>query len=341
MTNKEKILVTGGAGFIGSNFIRYLLKNDPKVNLINYDALTYAGNLENISDLLNNKRHIFIKGDIRDKLALETLFKENNISGVINFAAESHVDRSLENPEDFISTNIIGTINLLQNAKKYGINRFLQISTDEVYGSLTEDAPPFTENSPIQPNSPYSASKAAADHFVRAYNHSYGLNTIITRCSNNYGPYQFPEKMIPLCINNAFNNKKIPVYGDGMQIRDWLYVEDHCEAIWLAFKEGKTGEIYNIGGNCQIRNIELVKIILRECGKDESLISFVKDRPGHDKRYAMDFSKIKNELGWSPKYNFDEAIKKTIKWYSEHKNWLNNLVSGAYMEYYEKMYKNR
>lgn len=341
MSKKGKIFISGGAGFIGSNFVRFVLQREAETEIINYDALTYAGNLENLSMFKKDDRHIFIHGDIRDKSKLEEVFKKYEIKGIINFAAESHVDRSLESPDDFLTTNVSGTLNLLQMARKYNIARFLQVSTDEVYGSLSEDEPSFTENSQVKPNSPYSASKAAADHFVRAYHHSYGMNTIITRCSNNYGPYQFPEKMIPLCINNAFNDKKIPVYGDGMQIRDWLHVEDHCRALLLIFQKGKSGNIYNIGGNCQIRNIDLVKMILDVCGKDDSLISFVKDRPGHDRRYAINFSKLKNELGWEPRYKLKKGISETVKWYSKNRKWLDDIVSGVYKNYYEKMYSNR
>jgi dTDP-glucose 4,6-dehydratase len=337
----KRILVTGGAGFIGANFVKFLLKEETDVFIVNYDAMTYAGNLESISDVLTDDRHVFVHGDIRDSVKIDETIKSHRLEAIINFAAESHVDRSIEGPEAFIDTNVNGTLKLLISSQKIGLKRFLQVSTDEVYGSLLPDEEAFREDTQIKPNSPYSASKAAADHLVRAYHHTFGLDSITTRCSNNYGPYQFPEKMIPLCINNAFNNKKIPVYGDGMQIRDWLYVEDHCRAIWLAFKNGKTGETYNIGGGNQMTNIELVKIILKECGKDESLIDFVKDRPGHDRRYAIDFSKIKRELAWSPLCNFDAGIRKTVKWYCENRKWLDNLTSGEYKKYYEKMYSGR
>ena len=303
--------------------------------------MTYAGNLESISDALTDDRHVFVHGDIRDSVKIAETIKSHHLEGIINFAAESHVDRSIEGPEAFIDTNVNGTLKLLISAQKIGLKRFLQVSTDEVYGSLLPNEEAFREDTQIKPNSPYSASKAAADHLVRAYHHTFGLDSITTRCSNNYGPYQFPEKMIPLCINNAFNNKKIPIYGDGMQIRDWLYVEDHCRAIWLAFKNGKSGETYNIGGGNQMTNIELVKIILKECGKDESLIDFVKDRPGHDRRYAIDFSKIKRELAWVPLCNFDAGIRKTVKWYCENRKWLDNVASGEYKKYYEKMYSGR
>ncbi|HPN83719.1 MAG TPA: dTDP-glucose 4,6-dehydratase [Victivallales bacterium] len=337
----KNILVTGGAGFIGANFVKYLLRKQRDILVVNYDALTYAGNLESLSDLLEEKRHIFIHGDIRDQSKIEKTLVENQIEGVINFAAESHVDRSIDNPGEFIQTNVVGTLNLLATARKLGIKRFLQISTDEVYGSLSSEEAAFTEDTQIRPNSPYSASKASADHLVRAYHHTFGMDTLITRCSNNYGPLQFPEKMIPLCINNAFCGKKIPVYGDGMQIRDWLYVEDHCEAIWKVFLKGKSGEVYNIGGDNQMTNIDLVRTILKTCGRDDSLISFVKDRPGHDRRYAINFSKIKKELDWKPKHDFASGIVSTVKWYSENREWLDHLTSGEYKSYYEKMYSGR
>lgn len=334
----KNILVTGGAGFIGSNFIRYML-SEHDYNIINLDLLTYAGNLENLQGLERNKRYTFIKGDIRDRKEIEKIFKTYKIDTVVNFAAESHVDRSIEEPELFITTNILGTQILLDIAKQYWKvipnnkyskefrdgTRFLQVSTDEVYGTLGEGGL-FTEGTPLAPNSPYSASKASADMMVRAYYETYGMPVSITRCSNNYGPYQFPEKLIPLMINNCLNNYPLPVYGDGMQVRDWLHVEDHCRAIDVVLHKGKIGEVYNIGGNNEKANIEIVKLIIKSLGKEESLIQYVADRPGHDRRYAIDNSKIIKELGWAPKYTFDEGIKETIEWYLQNKEWLKKIV---------------
>lgn len=334
----KNILVTGGAGFIGSNFIRYML-SEHDYNIINLDLLTYAGNLENLQGLEHNKRYTFIKGDIRDRKEIEKIFKTYKIDTVVNFAAESHVDRSIEEPELFITTNILGTQILLDIAKQYWKvipnnkyskefrdgTRFLQVSTDEVYGTLGEGGL-FTEGTPLAPNSPYSASKASADMMVRAYYETYGMPVSITRCSNNYGPYQFPEKLIPLMINNCLNNYPLPVYGDGMQVRDWLHVEDHCRAIDVVLHKGKIGEVYNIGGNNEKANIEIVKLIIKSLGKEESLIQYVADRPGHDRRYAIDNSKITKELGWAPKYTFDEGIKETIEWYLQNKEWLKKIV---------------
>ena len=334
----KNILVTGGAGFIGSNFIRYML-SEHDYNIINLDLLTYAGNLENLQGLEHNKRYTFIKGDIRDRKEIEKIFKTYKIDTVVNFAAESHVDRSIEEPELFITTNILGTQILLDIAKQYWKvipnnkyskefrdgTRFLQVSTDEVYGTLGEGGL-FTEGTPLAPNSPYSASKASADMMVRAYYETYGMPVSITRCSNNYGPYQFPEKLIPLMINNCLNNYPLPVYGDGMQVRDWLHVEDHCRAIDVVLHKGKIGEVYNIGGNNEKANIEIVKLIIKSLGKEESLIQYVAERPGHDRRYAIDNSKITKELGWAPKYTFDEGIKETIEWYLQNKEWLKKIV---------------
>lgn len=334
----KNILVTGGAGFIGSNFIRYML-SEHDYNIINLDLLTYAGNLENLQGLERNKRYTFIKGDIRDRKEIEKIFKTYKIDTVVNFAAESHVDRSIEEPELFITTNILGTQILLDIAKQYWKvipnnkyskefrdgTRFLQVSTDEVYGTLGERGL-FTERTPLAPNSPYSASKASADMMVRAYYETYGMPVSITRCSNNYGPYQFPEKLIPLMINNCLNNYPLPIYGDGMQVRDWLHVEDHCRAIDVVLHKGKIGEVYNIGGNNEKANIEIVKLIIKSLGKEESLIQYVADRPGHDRRYAIDNSKITKELGWAPKYTFDEGIKETIEWYLQNKEWLKKIV---------------
>lgn len=347
----KNILVTGGAGFIGSNFIKYVLEKN-EYNIINLDLLTYAGNLENLKDISNPDKYTFIKGDICDKDLVQSIFEKYDIDTVVNFAAESHVDRSIENPEIFLQTNVYGTVNLLENAKKYwkidkenkysteykqGV-KYLQVSTDEVYGALGKTGM-FTEDTNIQPNSPYSASKASADLFVRAYHNTFGLPTNITRCSNNYGPYQFPEKLIPLMINNCIENKSLPVYGDGMQIRDWLHVKDHCTAIFTVLQKGKIGEVYNIGGNNEKANIEIVKLIINALGKSEDLITYVKDRPGHDRRYAIDNSKITNKLGWSPSYTFEQGIKETVQWFIDNQEWMKNIVSGDYMKYYDNMYK--
>lgn len=346
----KNILVTGGAGFIGSNFIKYVLEKN-EYNVINLDLLTYAGNLENLKDISNPDKYTFIKGDICDKDLVQSIFEKYDIDTVVNFAAESHVDRSIENPEIFLQTNVYGTVNLLENAKKYwkidkenkysteykqGV-KYLQVSTDEVYGALGKTGM-FTEDTNIQPNSPYSASKASADLFVRAYHNTFGLPTNITRCSNNYGPYQFPEKLIPLMINNCIENKSLPVYGDGMQIRDWLHVKDHCTAIFTVLQKGKIGEVYNIGGNNEKANIEIVKLIINALGKSENLITYVKDRPGHDRRYAIDNSKITNKLGWTPSYTFEQGIKETVQWFIDNQEWMKNIVSGDYMKYYDNMY---
>lgn len=336
--NIKTILVTGGYGFIGSNFVRYMLRNyDYKV--INVDKLTYAGNLENLSDVSDHPKYEFVRGDVADKALIEGLASKG-IDAVINFAAESHVDRSIEDPRVFIETNVLGTQVLLEAARKYGILRFIQISTDEVYGSLGP-AGSFTETSPLTPNSPYSASKTAADLLVRAYYKTYGLASIITRCSNNYGPYQFPEKLIPLMISNALEGKPLPVYGDGMNVRDWIHVEDHCRAIDLIMQRGREGEVYNIGANNEVPNIEIVKIILNRLNKPKSLIKFVEDRPGHDRRYAIDSTKLRNELGWDITYSFEEAMDLTIRWYVEHQDWWKKIKSGEYLSYYERMYGHR
>jgi len=350
----KKILVTGGAGFIGSNFVQYMLDQYEDILLVNLDALTYAGNLDNLTAVQNDPRYVFVKGDIRDRALIEQLFITYGFDTVVNFAAESHVDRSITEPEIFLTTNIIGTQTLLDVAKKNwktdpddkysrefkeGV-KFLQVSTDEVYGALGPTGM-FTETTPLSPNSPYSASKTGADLIVRAYHETYGMPVNITRCSNNYGPYQFPEKLIPLMINNCRNDKALPVYGDGMQIRDWLYVEDHCSAIRTVLEKGKIGEVYNVGGNNEKANIEIVKLIIKKLGKTEDLITYVKDRPGHDRRYAIDNTKITTQLGWSPKYVFEEGMEKTINWYLENLDWMERITSGEYQNYYEKMYGNR
>jgi dTDP-glucose 4,6-dehydratase len=335
----KRILVTGGAGFIGSNFVLYMLKNYPDYEIINIDSLTYAGNLENLKSVENNPNYRFVKGSIIDNQLVNSLAADE-LEGTINFAAESHVDRSIEDPGIFVETNIKGTQVLLDAAKKYEVKRYLQVSTDEVYGSLGPTGY-FMENTPLAPNSPYSASKTGADLLVRAYNETFGLNTVITRCSNNYGPFQFPEKLIPLIISNALEDKALPVYGDGLNIRDWLHVEDHCAAIALAFFKGQSGEIYNVGGNNERTNIQIIKTILGLLGKPESLITYVKDRLGHDRRYAIDATKITQELGWSPKYTFETGIKETVEWYCNNREWWEKIKSGQYRGYYEKMYANR
>lgn len=336
----RNILVTGGAGFIGVNFVKMLVNNTHfDVKIINYDALTYAGNLESLKDCLKNPNHVFVHGDIQDESLIAKTIQGYNIDGIINFAAESHVDRSITDPDIFVKTNVLGTLNLLRNAVKFNIKRFLQVSTDEVYGSLGKEGK-FTESTNLSPNSPYSASKASADHFVRAYNHTFKLNTVVTRCSNNYGPYQFPEKMIPLCINNILTNKNLPVYGDGLQVRDWLFVKDHCTAIWEVFNHGGSGEVYNIGGCNEKTNLELVKTLLRILKKPESLITFVKDRPGHDRRYSIGNTKIMSQLNWKPSVTFEQGIELTVKWYLDNKNWLESVTSGHYQKYYSAMYGN-
>ena len=335
-----KLLITGGAGFIGSNFVLYVLETVADVRVVNLDSLTYCGNLENLAAVENDSRHKFVKIDIRDRQAVAEQVAAEKPHAVINFAAESHVDRSIENPEVFAETNVLGTLSLLEAARKAGTEVYLQISTDEVYGSLGKSGA-FSENSPIQPNSPYAASKAAADQFVRAYYHTYGMDTRITRCSNNYGPFQFPEKLIPLMITNAMEDRALPVYGDGLNVRDWIYVIDHCRAIMAALVKGRAGEVYNIGGVHELSNIEVVRTIVRAVGADESLIKYVADRPGHDLRYAIDSSKARRVLGWEPEVTFEEGIGRTLAWYRDNSNWWERIKSGEYREYYEKMYGNR
>jgi dTDP-glucose 4,6-dehydratase len=334
-----KILVTGGAGFIGSNFLRYMLEQHHDYKIVNLDNLTYAGNLENLKDLKDNTRYTFVKGDIANTKTVAEVMA-GGIDAVVNFAAESHVDRSIEEPGIFVKTNVLGTQVLLDAARKYKVNKFLQVSTDEVYGTLGPEGL-FSEKSPLQPNSPYSASKTGADLLVRAYHKTFGLNVNITRCSNNYGPYQFPEKLIPLIITNALENKDIPVYGDGMQIRDWLHVSDHCSAIDLVLHNGADGEVYNIGGNNERTNLYIVKTVLKELGKPDSLIKHVTDRLGHDRRYAIDATKIRAELGWAPYHTFETGIKETISWYLNNREWWARVKSGEYQQYYQKMYGNR
>jgi len=333
-----KILITGGAGFIGSNFVRYMLDTHPDYELLNLDSLTYCGNLENLRGVEENPSYTFIKGDITDKDLVFDVVED--VDYIVNFAAESHVDRSIEDPAIFVKSNVMGTQVLLDAALNLGVEKYIQISTDEVYGTLGEEGY-FTETTPLAPNSPYSASKAAADLMVRAYNETFKLPINITRCSNNYGPYQFPEKLIPLMISNALDDKALPVYGDGLHVRDWLHVHDHCTAIDLVLHQGRDGGVYNIGGNNEKQNIELVKLILKILDKPESLITSVEDRKGHDRRYAIDSSKIQKELGWKPKYTFETGITETIQWYLDHQDWLETVKSGEYQNYDEKMYGGR
>ncbi|WP_281890063.1 dTDP-glucose 4,6-dehydratase [Paenibacillus sp. YYML68] len=322
------IIVTGGAGFIGSNFIMYMLSKYNDYKIINVDALTYAGNLDNLRSLQDHPNYRFVQADIADSEAVNNLFNDKT-DVVINFAAESHVDRSIQDPQIFVKTNVLGTQVLLDAAKAHGVRKFIQVSTDEVYGSLG-DTGLFTELTPLAPNSPYSASKAGGDLLVRAYHETFGMNVNITRCSNNYGPYQFPEKLIPLMISNALNDQSLPIYGDGLNVRDWLYVEDHCSAIDLVLHKGVSGEVYNIGGNNERTNIDIVKTILRELNKPESLIQYVADRLGHDRRYGIDATKIRSELGWSPRHDFESGIKLTVKWYLENKSWWERILNGQY-----------
>ena len=337
------IIVTGGAGFIGSNFIFHMLNKYPDYRIICLDCLTYAGNLSTLEPVMSNPNFRFVKESITDREAVYKLFEEEHPDMVVNFAAESHVDRSIENPEVFLTTNILGTQVLMDACRKYGIQRYHQVSTDEVYGDLPLDRPDlfFTEETPIHTSSPYSSSKAGADLLVLAYHRTYGLPVTIPRCSNNYGPYHFPEKLIPLMIANALNDKPLPVYGEGLNVRDWLYVEDHCKAIDLIIHNGRVGEVYNVGGHNEKRNIDIVKLICKELGKPESLIVHVGDRKGHDMRYAIDPTKIHNELGWLPETKFEDGIKKTIQWYLDNKEWWETIISGEYQNYYEKMYSNR
>lgn len=337
------ILVTGGAGFIGSNFVKYELAQFPGQRVVCLDALTYCGNLDNLTDELKNPDFRFVRGDICDAGLVDKLFDEEHPDYVIHFAAESHVDRSITDPGIFVRTNVMGTQNLLEAARKYSIKRYHQVGTDEVYGDLPLDRPDllFTETTPIKTSSPYSASKASADLLVLAYHRTFGVPVSISRCSNNYGPYQFPEKMIPLMINNALHDRSLPVYGEGLNVRDWLYVEDHCRAIDLVMRRGREGEIYNIGGHNEMRNIDIVKLILKELGKPESLITFVADRKGHDRRYAIDPTKIYSELGWLPETKFADGIVRTIKWYVDNTAWMDKITSGEYKDYYDRMYSGR
>ncbi len=338
-----KIVVTGGAGFIGGNFVYYELAHHPEDFVLCYDALTYAGNLETLAEAQQNPHFKFVRGDIADRAAVESLFEQEKPDIVVNFAAESHVDRSIEQPDIFLRTNVLGTGVLMDACRKYGITRYHQVSTDEVYGDLPLDRPDlfFTEDTPLHTSSPYSASKASADLLVMAYHRTYNLPASISRCSNNYGPYHFPEKLIPLMIVNALADKKLPVYGAGENVRDWLYVEDHCAAIDLILRKGKPGDVFNIGGHNERRNIDVVKIILKALGKPESLIEHVTDRKGHDRRYAIDPAKIQAALGWTPATKFEDGIQRTIEWYLAHRPWWEHIISGDYQQYYEKMYGHR
>jgi dTDP-glucose 4,6-dehydratase len=334
-----KLLVTGGAGFIGSNFIRYLLAEHADIQVANLDALTYAGNLENLADVADSPRYRFVRGDICDAELVDGLLRDAP-DAVVHFAAESHVDRSIESAEPFLRANVLGTQVLLEAARRRGLPRLVHIGTDEVYGSAP-DGVSFAEDAPLKPSSPYAASKAAADLLVLSYVHTYSFPALILRCSNNFGPYQFPEKLIPLMVANALDSKPLPVYGDGLQVRDWIYVEDHCRAIWRALAKGRVGEIYNIGGVAQKTNLEVVRTLLGLLGQPESLITFVADRPGHDRRYALDSAKLRAELGWSPCHSFEEALERTVAWYRSHPDWLARCRSGAYRDYYQRHYEKR
>jgi dTDP-glucose 4,6-dehydratase len=335
------VLVTGGCGFIGSNLVRYLRRVRPEWKVVNLDKLTYAGNLENLIDLESDKGHVFVRGDILDREFVERLMREHAIDAVMHLAAESHVDRSILGPEVFVQTNVLGTQRLLEASRQYGgIKRFLMVSTDEVYGSLGPTGA-FTEHSPLQPSSPYSASKTSSDLLALAWHHTFGMDVVVTRCSNNYGRYQFPEKLIPLMVVNALHDKPLPVYGDGANVRDWLHVEDHCRALLLALEKGRAGEVYNIGGGSERKNIEIVKAILSLVGKPESLIRFVQDRPGHDRRYAIDPSKIRAELGWTPSQTFEQGLSETVRWYVDNREWWQRVMSGAYRDYFDKQYSTR
>lgn len=330
------VLVTGGCGFIGSNFIRYLLETDAGVRVLNVDCLTYAGNLANLADLAGHSRYRFLKADITDRAAVRQAF-QGAVDAVFNFAAESHVDRSIHDSGPFVRTNVLGTQVLLDAAREFGVGRYVQVSTDEVYGSLGPDGH-FTETTPLAPSSPYAASKAAADLLVRSYVHTFGLPAVITRCSNNYGPYQFPEKLIPLFISNLLRDEPVPVYGDGMQVRDWVHVRDHCAALDRVWRAGRPGEVYNVGGRCERTNLELTYTLLDILGKPRSFVRHVKDRPGHDRRYAIDCSKIERELGWRPAVPFEQGLRDTVRWYAEHADWVAAIRGGEYRRYYEKQY---
>ncbi|ATB34476.1 dTDP-glucose 4,6-dehydratase [Melittangium boletus] len=334
------VLVTGGCGFIGSNLVKYLRRARPEWTIVNLDKLTYAGNLETLKELEGDPQHIFVRGDVANRELVDHLMALHGIDAVMHLAAESHVDRSILGPDAFVKTNVLGTQHLLEASRERGIKRFLMVSTDEVYGSLGPTGA-FTEHSPLQPSSPYSASKTSSDLLALAWHHTYGLDVVVTRCSNNYGRYQFPEKLIPLMVVNALHDKPLPVYGDGANVRDWLHVDDHCSALLVALEKGRAGQVYNIGGNSERRNIDIVKAILGLLGKPESLIKFVKDRPGHDKRYAIDPTKIRTELGWTPAHTFEQGIQATVRWYVDNAAWWERVMSGAYRQYFDTQYKTR
>ena len=330
------VMITGGCGFIGSNFVRHLLVTDPDLPVINFDCLTYAGNLQNLADLEGHPRYRFVRGDITDREAVRAVVGKG-VSGILNFAAESHVDRSIHDSGPFVRTNVLGTQVLLDAAREFRVPRYLQVSTDEVFGSLGPTGY-FTEETPLAPNSPYSATKAAADLLVRSYVHTFGLPAVITRCSNNYGPYQFPEKLVPLFITNLLRDEPVPVYGDGQNVRDWIHVRDHCEAIDRVWRRGRVGEVYNIGGRCERTNLDLTHALLDVMGKPRSLIRYVPDRPGHDRRYAIDCGKVERELSWRPRVPFEEGLRETVRWYREHPDWVANIRTGEYLKYYERQY---
>ncbi len=336
----KNLLVTGGAGFIGSNFVRHILEARPGTRVVNFDKLTYAGNLENLEDVSSNPNYVFVKGDICNEEDVRSTFREYSIGHVVHFAAESHVDRSIMGSGVFVRTNVLGTQVMLDAAKEAGVVKFIHVSTDEVYGSLGATGK-FTESTPLHPNSPYAASKASSDMLALAYQHTFGMHVVITRCSNNYGPYQFPEKLIPLMIINAMKDKPLPVYGDGLNVRDWLHVADHCRAIDVVLEKGKPGEVYNIGGNNESPNIAIVKLILSTLGKPENLITYVKDRPGHDRRYAIDATRMRTGLGWEPSYTFASGMEETIRWYVQNTSWWERVMTGEYQNYYQRQYHER
>jgi dTDP-glucose 4,6-dehydratase len=335
-----KILVTGGAGFIGSSFVRYVLRTQPGVEIVNYDLLTYAGNLRNLEEVASDSRYSFVRGDIADNDSVRAVFEAHRVDAVVNFAAETHVDRSIEDSTPFVRSNIVGTQCLLDNARRSRISRFVQISTDEVYGSLGAEGA-FREDTPIDPSSPYSASKAGADMLVQSYFRTHKFPIVITRCTNNYGPFQFPEKLIPVLISNAMNDRSLPIYGDGLNVREWIFADEHSRAVWLALTRGRDGEVYNIGSGQEKTNLEVVRAVLKLLGKPESLITYVKDRPGHDRRYAMDCSKIRREWGWQSEMDFSEGLAQTIAWYKSHQDWMREIKDASYLSYYDRMYTHR
>jgi len=335
-----KLLVTGGAGFIGSSFVRFVLRTQPDVEIINYDLLTYAGNLRNLDEVASDPRYVFVRGDIADPKSVRAVFENHKVDAVVNFAAETHVDRSIEDSTPFVRSNVAGTQCLLDNARHFRISKFVQISTDEVYGSLGPEGA-FREDTPLDPSSPYSASKAGADMLVMSYFRTHKFPIVITRCTNNYGPFQFPEKLIPVLISNAMNDRSLPIYGDGLNVREWIYADEHSRAVWLALTRGREGEVYNIGSGQEKTNLEVVRAVLKLLGKPESLITYVKDRPGHDRRYAIDCSKIRKEWGWQSEVEFSDGIGRTIEWYKSHQDWMREIKDASYLSYYDRMYTNR